>query len=270
MPLESLQKNEIAASFSRASNSYDSFANVQKKTASHLIEVLSRQGVQAKNILEIGCATGGFTQKIAAFYPKSSIVAIDIAPEMIKVARQKLASLPQITFLCCDAEVLAAQNGLEFDLIISNAAFQWFENLEATIMLLQRQLVPCGLMVFSCFGPKTLIELGEALKTIFGKQAAIKAEQFMSLKEIGMLLQKRFEVVDFEYLIYEEQFVHTLELLRQLKYTGVAVKQENKSIVFNRKLLGLLENEMIKQNRNGKLMVSYEVGFFSCSSPACM
>lgn len=263
-------KNEIATSFSRVSNSYDAFSNVQKKTAGHLMEILMRQGIQAQNILEIGCATGGFTQKIAEFFPKSHITAIDISPEMIKKSKEKLTSCPHITFLCCDAEVFVTQNEFAFDLIVSNAAFQWFENLEETIAALHKQLAPNGRVIFSYFGPKTLMELGAALKMIFGKQVAIKAEQFLSIKKIEILLQKKFVVVDFEHLIYEEQFAHILELLRQLKYTGVAVRQNNKPIVFNKKLLGLLENEMTRQNKNGKLAVNYEVGFFSCSSPTCI
>lgn len=51
------------------------------------------------NILEVGCGTGEYTKKIAMKFPHSTIVAMDISPEIIKVARKKCKNLKNIKFV---------------------------------------------------------------------------------------------------------------------------------------------------------------------------
>ncbi len=259
--LDTKAKDAIAASFSRASASYDSFSNVQKKTAQHIINMLMQHKISAPGILEIGCATGEFTLKLAGLFPSSCITAIDISSEMVKLAGQKLKDYPQIKCICCDAEVFAAQNNARFNLVVSNATFQWFERIEQAISLLQKHLTQYGWLIFSCFGPNTLLELDTAMKKIFGLNQSIRAQQFEPLEKIRYFLEKIFSQVIYEHIIYEERFGSAIELLKQLKYTGVAVKNHDKPALFTKKKLQQLD-QAIKQGNN--LSVSYETGFFAC------
>lgn len=66
-------------------------------------------------ILDIGCASGLMTSKIAAFFPKSKVTGIDVYSDAISLAQKKY---PHIRFYTCDAHKLPFPANT-FDLIIS-------------------------------------------------------------------------------------------------------------------------------------------------------
>lgn len=49
-------------------------------------------------ILEIGAGTGEYTQQLAQLFPKSEIVAIDISPKILKVAKEKCKKFDNVSF----------------------------------------------------------------------------------------------------------------------------------------------------------------------------
>lgn len=52
--------------------------------------------------LEIGCGMGDFTRALA---PRcASVLALDLSPEMIRIARERSAALPHVDFRVADAE----------------------------------------------------------------------------------------------------------------------------------------------------------------------
>lgn len=66
-----------------------------------------------KKILDIGCASGTMTNKIAGIFPKSKITAVDVYPSAIAHARKKY---PHIHFLVADAHKLPFKDDF-FDLV---------------------------------------------------------------------------------------------------------------------------------------------------------
>lgn len=72
----------------------------------------------AKTILDVGCGTGRLTAQLAT--QNCEIVGIDLSPEMIARAREKIRS--GLSFLCAD--VLTHDFGAQkFDCVITSAAF---------------------------------------------------------------------------------------------------------------------------------------------------
>jgi ubiquinone/menaquinone biosynthesis C-methylase UbiE len=53
------------------------------------------------NVLEIGCGTGGFARRLAQ--RSQHVLALDLSPEMIRIARQRSAQFPNIEFQLADA-----------------------------------------------------------------------------------------------------------------------------------------------------------------------
>lgn len=51
------------------------------------------------NILELGCGPGNVTQMLKLRFPESEIIAIDLAPKMIEIAREQL---PEVDFVVMD------------------------------------------------------------------------------------------------------------------------------------------------------------------------
>ena len=158
-----IDKKKLERRFSRNAKTYDEYAVVQKEMSHKLVSEIKVE--KPKRILEIGCGTGYLTNLIAKQFENAEILALDLAPGMIDVAKERLAPLNasgRIDFVCADAEV-AFPHGT-FDLIVSNATFQWFNDPEAMAEQILNHLRPKGQCIFSTFGSQTFNELGQAFK----------------------------------------------------------------------------------------------------------
>ncbi len=195
---EMIDKKKLERRFSRHAKTYDEYAVVQKEMSHKLMGNIEIDS--PLNILEIGCGTGYLTALIAEKYPQSNIVALDLAPGMIEVAKERLSSLPSTTvkpiaFKCADAEAEFPQG--PFDLIISNATFQWFNNPEQMALNVLDNLTPKGQCLFSTFGNQTFAELGESFKLArleLEIEEDVRASQnFLTAYEWVMRLEKAKE-----------------------------------------------------------------------------
>ncbi|WP_035019827.1 malonyl-ACP O-methyltransferase BioC [Anoxybacillus flavithermus] len=148
-----IDKQLMQKRFSERATTYDQFANVQKKMAHELIKRIDHP---PKTILEVGCGTGYLTKLLHDAYPQAKLTAVDIAPGMIEKAKQRLNDAP-IKWLCADIE--EAELHETYDLIISNATFQWLIAPKQTIAKLAKQRNERGQLLFSTFGDRTFHEL---------------------------------------------------------------------------------------------------------------
>jgi SAM-dependent methyltransferase len=55
---------------------------------------------QCQNVLEIGCGKGEFSRRLAA--TSKLVIALDLSPEMIRMARERSADLPNVEFRIAD------------------------------------------------------------------------------------------------------------------------------------------------------------------------
>jgi len=151
-----INKNHVVRNFGRMSSSYDEHAIVQKHMAKSLQALLRNTGV-FNRILEIGCGTGGLTSLLASIYPHAEILATDISPGMLAVAQANLRNFGNIRYAVEDGEHLQTQE--TFDLIVSNAAFQWFNNHQQAYLGFFNRLSANGYLIYATFGPRTFYEL---------------------------------------------------------------------------------------------------------------
>ncbi|RBW68319.1 malonyl-ACP O-methyltransferase BioC [Bacillus taeanensis] len=152
-----IDKKLLEKRFSEHAKTYDKYANVQKKMAEQLIDTLPKN-IREKEItiLEIGCGTGYLTRLLGDVFPKAKITAVDLAPGMIKAAKEKIKD-QRVSFLCGDIEEMDLQGS--YDVVISNATFQWLNDLEKVIKRLNAMLTKDGVISFSTFGSLTFQEL---------------------------------------------------------------------------------------------------------------
>lgn len=150
--------------FSAGAACYDDCAKIQERMAGILAysDALNCLNPGGKlKILEIGCGTGILTGKLTGLFPHATITAIDIAPGMIKAASMKNNG-PGVFYICGDAEKYRWDDS--FDLVISNAAFQWMNDPRGTVSKYFSLLKPFGGLVFSTFGPLTFREFSDSYK----------------------------------------------------------------------------------------------------------
>tara|TARA_R110000822_G_scaffold226254_3_gene358864 strand:- start:6778 stop:8415 length:1638 start_codon:yes stop_codon:yes gene_type:complete len=163
-----LDKQRVADSFSRAASSYDSVARLQRKVGQTLLDFMPAQLTSDQfklgqrkptQVVDLGCGTGYFTELLANKYPSAELAGIDLAQGMLDFARTE--HTVAAAWLRGDAENLPlADNSV--DLIFSNLAFQWCEQLPVLASEIARVLKPGGVLAFTSLGHKTLFELRDS------------------------------------------------------------------------------------------------------------
>lgn len=211
-----VDKEIIKRNFSRYAKFYDEYATIQNLCVLRLIAKTEANGFD--KILDIGCGTGNYTKLLKNRYPTAHIKAIDISREMVEIAKEKLHGR-MIEFIIGDAEVMDFKE--QFDFITSNASFQWFEDLETTLLKYKNLLNRNGVISFSIFGPLTFYELNQSLRGVFGEGVSISSCNFIEKVKIKKILEKYFKEVDIEQKIYKEKYTSLSELLKKIKYSGI-------------------------------------------------
>ncbi|KAF0206198.1 MAG: malonyl-CoA [Gallionellaceae bacterium] len=185
-----IDKKQVRRAFSRAAQDYDAAAVLQREVCTRMLERLDCVRQQPSRILDVGSGTGWGTRQLGERYPKAGITALDIAIGMLQHARgmsgwwQKLFAVQREQFVCADVEALPVASG-SMEMVWSNLALQWCNDLPATFVELQRVLKPEGLLMFSSFGVDTLHELRIAFRDVDGYS---HLNRFADMHDIGDML----------------------------------------------------------------------------------
>jgi len=210
-------KEKVQAAFGRAAATYDRFDDVQAEVALRLADHLP---LRAADILEIGCGTGRWTAQLRDRYPQARLVAVDFAPAMLEVARQKFAPDPALDWLVADGETYTPVDGRTFDLITSSSAFQWFTNLPAALARYAALSAPGGQLAFAVFGPETLHEWRAVATAASPGLADFPTSGFYDRERLARALAEHWSAARIEEARLTRTYPSMLALLRQIKYTG--------------------------------------------------
>lgn len=216
-----LDKHRVRSSFDRAAASYDRVAVLQREVGARLLERLDYIRLQPTTVVDVGAGTGHLSKALAQRYTGAQIIALDLAPNMLRSARRHAGMLARLRgkqrFVCGDAERLPLANH-SADLVFSNVTLQWCNDLDAVFGEFRRVLKPGGLLLFSTFGPDTLKELREAWARA---DAAQHVSAFIDMHDVGDALQRAAfadPVMDAERLTLT--YADTHQLMRELKSLG--------------------------------------------------
>lgn len=205
-----LSKKELSFGFSRASRTYQSNALVQRQMAKRLIELISFEKV--KSVYEIGCGSGALSQMLIDKGCFWELVLNDLSPAMLELCRERFKDISYIRYDNSDAENIDFK-GRKYDLIVSNACFQWLENLEADLTNYCDHINSQGQLVFSIFTKGTF-------------------EQIRQISNVGLDyydragIEKLLDKLPVDYQIIEQKvetyYPSVEQMLRSLKKTGVS------------------------------------------------
>lgn len=195
-----LDQAEVRRAFDQAAAGYDAHAVLQREVCDRLLERLDFIALDPARVLDLGAGTGYGLERLRQRYPGAELLALDIAPSMLAVARARFpapgladraralftphASRLAPHFTCADMSHLPLATD-SVQLICSSLALQWAQDLEATLKGLHRVLAPGGLLMFATFGPDTLKELRAAFA---GLDDAPHVNRFVDLHDIGDML----------------------------------------------------------------------------------
>ncbi|SDT27112.1 malonyl-CoA O-methyltransferase [Paenibacillaceae bacterium GAS479] len=219
----------VGRQFNRNAATYDAHAHVQRMMSIQLADSLQclKERDSKVNILEIGCGTGALTEMLAKEWHDAKITALDIAPEMIKLARKRVFSGDRVSFLHADAEIWGADApSAMYDIIVSNACFQWLSRPEQTFSHFRRMLRPGGLLVFTTFGPATFYELHQAFEEVYRARGMEPQRHGLSFKSgdqwISLLKEAGFSGVQSERTLHVETYASVRGFLYSIKAMGAS------------------------------------------------
>jgi len=253
-------KQGIRRNFARRAASYDRHAAAQRFMARRLLALVGRAMPPPDRILEIGCGTGYLTQRLRQAHAGSRLVALDLDAALVEAARRRLKPDNGVAWLVADGENLG--RGC-FDLIISNAAFQWLTNPGAALKAYFHSLKDGGALAFSTLGPLTFRELGDSLRQAAAKLKAravpeIPAQDFLDREAWARLLKEAgFSRVHLEEKVVTLAHPSVWQFLKALQATGATSPRPRP---FSPRLLHSLTNAYgAAYGRNGTIPVTYEI-----------
>lgn len=212
-----LERRRVRAAFDAAAQDYDAVAVLQAEVRHRLLERLELFRIKPRRILDAGCGTGHAARALLRRYRRAELVALDVAPGMLRMARRRRPWLRRLDAVCADAAALPLADG-SVDLVYSNLMLQWCNEPDRVFSEFRRVLRPGGLAIFTSFGPDTLKELRAAWAASDGHT---HVSRFIDMHDLGDALLRAGlgePVMDLEHFTLSYQSV--LELMRDLKAMG--------------------------------------------------
>lgn len=172
-----------------------------------------------KNVLDIGCATGFFSDLFAA--NAKSVVGIDISKENINVAN-KLRIKNNIKFIKMDASSLKFKKN-SFDIIFCCGVLEHIQDLQKFFNSIENVLINNGLLVLMIGSrPKKIYPLIECAMNIAEKpyhksHPEVHKHRFLCYSDVKQMLPKKFK------LLYYEKFCGIIGIF--LSYSLILIER---------------------------------------------
>ncbi|HRP62028.1 MAG TPA: methyltransferase domain-containing protein [Phycisphaerales bacterium] len=144
------------------------------------------------SILDVACGTGRLAQMALDRNPRVRIMGVDLSPEMIEVAKQRIPESPSVSWAVSPAEQLPADD-CQFDIVTCANAFHLVADPAKCLAEFRRVLKPGGtLIIIDWCREFWTVWLLLRLSRLFGKQY----RNIETLKGLSRTLEAaRFSVI---------------------------------------------------------------------------
>lgn len=246
----SSRKQEIARRFSRAADTYASFADLQAAIADVLMDECRPTGL----VLDAGCGRGRESVLMSANAAVEKVIALDMAPAMLAA----LPASPRLQPLLGDIEALPLPDA-SVDVVFSNFALQWCDSREQACSEVFRVLKPGGRLMASVPGPHSLAALRAS--------GLLHINAFDAAQDWAIaLMQAGFSDCGFVQKDFATHFASVRELLRALQGIGATTSDSpRENHLRGKQWLQQVTRALEKQREPEGLPLRYDVIFMQAT-----
>lgn len=257
-PTEDMDLARVRRAFARGGHGADARGSaLVAQIAEELLDRLGPIRIEPATVLDAGCGRGGLTRGLGRLYRRADIIGIDFAAELLPAVRGRRLFGRRLLAAGGDMRRLPFADA-SVDLVVSNLALPWVNDLPQVFREWRRVLRPDGVLMFSAFGPDTLAELRAAWREV---DQHTHVNEFADMHDIGDAMLDaglRDPVMDVDRVT--EHYADLGTLLRGVRPVGVVNAQADR----RRGLLGRaawqrLESAYPRTADGGSRPVSWEV-----------
>lgn len=254
-----IDKARVRASFDRAAQTYDAAAILQKLVRDEMFDRLNLIKLSPDKVLDAGCGTGHASFALQKRFRLAQVFSLDLAMGMLQKTHQQQPLFSKLfghkRLICADIENLPVASA-SMDLVWSNLALQWCNDLDKSFTEITRVLKPNKLFMFSTFGPDTLKELRAA-----SNNGDTHVSRFIDMHDIGDALTRNgFNAPVLDVERYTLTYDDVKGVMTDLKAIGAHNATQGRSRGLAGK--GFLSNLMAQYEQfrvDGKLPATFEV-----------
>lgn len=256
-----IDKARMRRAFHHAAATYDAAAILQKQVREEMLSRLELVKLQPAVILDAGCGTGHGLRALLQHFKTARGIGLDIAEGMLARCRGQFPWYrfwqPAPRLICADIEVMPLPNS-SVDLLWSNLAVQWCNDLDKVLQEFRRLLKPNGLLMFATLGPDTLKELRAA-----SGSDHTHVSRFIDMHDIGDALTRAgFSAPVLDVMHYTLTYDRVEAVMRDLKAIGAHNATAGRAKGLSGKgFLQRLRAGYETFRRDGQLPATYEVVF---------
>ena len=176
-----LRTADVRRRFEAAAETFDDFDFVHAVTRDGLFARLEPMTVAAKVVVDLGCATGAASKRLAKRFRGAEIISVDHSPSMLGKAAARKPWFTRCTFVEADASAMPLDDH-SVDVVFSNQLLPWIDDVPALFSEINRILRRDGLFVFASLGPDSFSELRQAWQTVDQRE---HVHHFSDMHNIG-------------------------------------------------------------------------------------
>ena len=200
----------IISNFSKATDTYEKHACVQKKSLYYLNHMFPKYNRSRKTVLDFGCGTGLSLNYLKKF---KTIYLLEPCNNFQAYLKKRSAH---------NIKIIPSLQAIEepLDLIMSNFVIHWLDNVGETLNMFESLLKPQGLLIFSTVLPSSFQVFQKLVKDL-KPHSRLTVESFPTTQTLKRLKPDNLLLSTYQIKIMTLYFKSSADILRHFKNTGV-------------------------------------------------
>jgi len=257
----SLNTHDVRRRFDRAAGGFDDADFVHSVTRDGLFVRLEPVVINANVVVDLGCATGKATTKLAKRFRGAKIIAVDLSRQMLEQCRAKQGWFSKTSVIQASASALPLDDQ-SVDVVFANLLLPWVSDVGDVAAEIARVLREDGLFVFATLGPDSLLELRDAWADDGGNA---HVNRFLDMHDVGDALVRsglRDPVLDVDRL--GVSYNSAQHLFRDLTATGArnSLHERNSTLVGKQRFAAM--RERLEAASGGGVKLNLELVYGHC------